>query len=921
MLSLTAAVSIGATLAYLTDTDEDVNVMTLGNVKIDQLEYERVDDETANADADVQEFHDNKPLYPAVTDKDFTYEPGDTQVDWTQIGKDGYSSEIWDPEKINNELDKMVFVKNKGTYDAFVRTWFAFEANGYTMEQFQDLFHLNINEEDWTWQWQEVVSIPGEEGSTNYAIAVATYNKVLAPGALTEISLSQVALDSKADNEDIAGFGDTYQILVKTQAIQAQGFETATAALDEGFGIDHPFKTDAPTKGIELKKAIHYLPDGTQITDKITSVTFGLNKDHADVVNKYDGILADVGQDVPVYTYYVPNGANYDVYLLADDDIYAPESCYEFFYESKKSMAALKELDLSNLSTSRTTVMSRMFRNLPVTQIDVTGFDTSKVTAMDYIFYQCKKLTALDLSGWDVSNVTTMQCAFYQDGALKTIGDLEKWDLTNVVNMNHMFYQCSSLQELTGTQNWGLENVTGIKSLFHTCTSLTQLEGEENWDLGKVQDASYAFYSANKLTELSVADWDLGSCTNAFALFCYASSIEYLDVSDWDTSNMQDMGGIFSDCYKLANVDVSNWDTSSATNMYMLFCRCSSMTEVIADNWDLSNVTNVRLMFDGCGELVTVGASNWDTSSVTDMTGMFQSCPKLANLDVSKWDTGNVTTMEHMFHGAVSLEELDVSNWDVSKVQKFNAMFQGGGSNAFDMKLKELDVSNWNPASAVYMNHMFYGCSQLTELDMSNWNMPNLYTTSHMLADCSKLETIDVSGWQTTSSWYSMDAMFNDCRSVKTLDVSTWTTSGVVEFSQVFDSCYSLEEIKGLENWDTAKGKSFDETFLNCGSLKELNLSSWDTRSACYGNKHLNNDISNGFRSTFSGVNSLEKLILGENFDFDGNGTVSHKATLPNSGKIDGQTTLWYNEANDTYYAANEIPDGTAATYIAAVKP
>ena len=32
VLTLTAAVSIGATLAYLTDTDEDVNVMTLGKV-------------------------------------------------------------------------------------------------------------------------------------------------------------------------------------------------------------------------------------------------------------------------------------------------------------------------------------------------------------------------------------------------------------------------------------------------------------------------------------------------------------------------------------------------------------------------------------------------------------------------------------------------------------------------------------------------------------------------------------------------------------------------------------------------------------------------------------------------------------------------------------------------------------------------
>ena len=67
VVALTAAIAVGGTLAYLTDTDEDVNVMTLGNVKIDQLEYERVDVETKDENAVVQEFHDNKPMYPAVT--------------------------------------------------------------------------------------------------------------------------------------------------------------------------------------------------------------------------------------------------------------------------------------------------------------------------------------------------------------------------------------------------------------------------------------------------------------------------------------------------------------------------------------------------------------------------------------------------------------------------------------------------------------------------------------------------------------------------------------------------------------------------------------------------------------------------------------------------------------------------------------
>ena len=504
IMALTAAISIGATLAYLTDTDEDVNVMTLGNVKIDQLEYERVDDETAGADATVQEFHDNKPLYPAVTENGFDYTPGDTIVDWEQIGKDGYTSEIWDPEKINNELDKMVFIKNKGSYDAYVRTVFAFEAGKYeTLDEFQKMVHLNLNEEDWTWAWAET---PVTIGESTYFIATATYNNILEPGALTEISLSQIALDKTATNADVEAFGETYQVLVKTQAIQADGFANAAMALNEGFGAvvtnlgtedspifevdtnEIPFEDDHPTEGLEMKGALHYLngdPTGTKITDKITSVTYGLNKDHADIVNNYTGILMDVGQDVPVHVYYVPNGANYDVYFLANDDIYAPESCYELFYNGV-AMSALKSLDLSNLNTSRTTIMSRMFRNLPLKEIDVSGFDTSSVTAMDYVFYNCTALQSLDLSGWNMDNVTITQSMFYQCKALTTIGDVENWDLSNVELSQHMFYFCHALKELTGTQNWGLENTTNMMSMFHTCTSLTEIEGIEAWNLGKV---------------------------------------------------------------------------------------------------------------------------------------------------------------------------------------------------------------------------------------------------------------------------------------------------------------------------------------------------------------------------------------------------------------------------------------------------
>ena len=787
VLALTAAISIGATLAYLTDTDEDVNVMTLGKVKIDQLEYERIDDETAGDDATVQEFHDNKPLYPGVYENGYDFGTTDAKVDWTQIGKAGYTTGIWNPEKINNELDKMVFVKNKGNYDAYVRTVFAFEAGNYTtLDEFNAQVHLHLNETDWTWEW---LPTPVTIGESTYFVATATYNNILEPDKLTEISLSQIALDKAATNADVEAFGETYQILVKTQAIQAEGFSAADIALEEGFGSQIPWDTDAPTKGAAMKNAMHYLngdSSGTKITTKVTNVVFGLDRNYTDIANHYDGILMDVGQDVPVTAYYVPNGDGYELYFLASDKIYTPKDSTELF----QGMTALTSIDTTNLNTSRTEIFTGFFKdcNALTTVIGVENWDTSKATMMDQMFNNCFVLDNLDLRNWNVTNVT---------------------------NMKNMFRYCHALK----------------------------------------------------------------------------------------------------------NLDASTWYLPNVGDMAQMFLHCRSLEELKINNWGLGNAWRLYLTFGNCSKLKLIEVSDWDTTTITDMTGAFQHCYALKTVDVSKWDTSNVTTIRGIFNACTALEEVDVSKWDVRKVTDFTMMFQGNGSNAMDMKLKSLDVSNWEPISAEKMGHMFYGCAQLTELDLSGWNMPNLYTTSHMFADCINLEVIDVSGWQTSEKWLSMDAMFNDCRKVKFLDVSSFTTSGVTEFSQIFEACWALEEIKGLENWDTSNGKSFDQTFLSCGSLKELNLSSWDTSHAMYGNKHLNGDISQGFSQMFGGVKSLKKLTLGEKFDFDGNGSVTAKATLPNSAAIDGVTSKWYNAANDTYYAASEIPELTAATYVAAIPP
>ncbi|MBR7037121.1 BspA family leucine-rich repeat surface protein [bacterium] len=45
--------------------------------------------------------------------------------------------------------------------------------------------------------------------------------------------------------------------------------------------------------------------------------------------------------------------------------------------------------------------------------LDVSNFDTSKVTNMRGVFRNCIYLTSVDVSNWDTSNVTDMSMMFY----------------------------------------------------------------------------------------------------------------------------------------------------------------------------------------------------------------------------------------------------------------------------------------------------------------------------------------------------------------------------------------------------------------------------------------------------------------------------------------------------------------------------
>ena len=112
-----------------------------------------------------------------------------------------------------------------------------------------------------------------------------------------------------------------------------------------------------------------------------------------------------------------------------------------FYTNDLKTSTKLASLDVSNWDTSNVTDMFGMFFNCnELTTLDVSNWDTSNVTNMNNMFSNCNSLTTLDVSNWDTSNVTDMSYMFYQCNDLVTL-DVSNWDTSNVKNMSNMFYQ------------------------------------------------------------------------------------------------------------------------------------------------------------------------------------------------------------------------------------------------------------------------------------------------------------------------------------------------------------------------------------------------------------------------------------------------------------------------------------------------
>ena len=104
---------------------------------------------------------------------------------------------------------------------------------------------------------------------------------------------------------------------------------------------------------------------------------------------------------------------------------------------------------------------------------EVSNLDTSKITNMSNMFYNCTRLTNLDLSNFDTSNVTNMYMMFNRNVSLTSV-NVSGFNTNNVTNMNSMFHQCEKLTKID-ISSFTSEKLTLNASMFAGCVKLTTL--------------------------------------------------------------------------------------------------------------------------------------------------------------------------------------------------------------------------------------------------------------------------------------------------------------------------------------------------------------------------------------------------------------------------------------------------------------
>ena len=223
-----------------------------------------------------------------------------------------------------------------------------------------------------------------------------------------------------------------------------------------------------------------------------------------------------------------------------------------------------------------------VWKNPNVTKVTKVVFDPAFANARPtncYAWFNgCENLTNIEgIEYLNTSQVTDMHNMFYNCYHLQTT-DFSGFDTRKVKDMSYMFHNCGSLKSLD-ISNFNTSEVTDMRGMFESCIGLTSLD-----------------LSHLNTSKVSVMASMFQSCINLLSV----------NLSGWDTRNVISMTRMFKRCHSLKTLDLSGFDTREKTcTMGDMFNTCKELTTIfVSDKFAVgTGDTGDGTMFQGCNKL------------------------------------------------------------------------------------------------------------------------------------------------------------------------------------------------------------------------------------------------------------------------------------------------------------------------------
>jgi len=414
---------------------------------------------------------------------------------------------------------------------------------------------------------------------------------------------------------------------------------------------------------------------------------------------------------------------------------------------------------------------------------------------MSWMFYGCNSLSSLDLTNFNTEKVTEIDDMFFGDNSLKilvlgenftTISQRTFYYVTNLITLTLLAtvpceIPSDAFNEIT-QNNTFLIVPKNTKSLYEVSEGWKSfaniIEIGESIPYAVVKDRILTFYYDGKI---NYADGQIyltkttrwkDNNPKLTKIVIDSSFINYTpyDISHWfsnsstvteidglkylNTSKVTNMTHLFSGCSSLTSIDLSHFNTSNVTNMAYLFSGCSSLTSIDLSHFNTNNVTNMGSMFRGCSSLTSIDLSHFNTSNVTEMGCMFMECSSLKGIILNNFCTQNVTAMVRMFSKCYNLESIDMSTFNTSGLdtnQPYRctyAMFEEC------IKLNSITIGK---LFTLLSDYTFYACRNLRTIN-SHVENPFPFSTNVFDETVYKYATLNVPSntfglYQSTDGW------------------------------------------------------------------------------------------------------------------------------------------------------------------------